>query len=78
MQWKRDLDQCSSREEKTQFCQEFAERELRHTWEITPPSDIFYRYFRIIGSGNDYERAENSSNCLHGVGLELYGDIHEE
>ena len=58
--------------------QEFAERELRHTWQIDPPSPTFFRFFRIIGSGTNYERHENASNCLHGVGLELYGDVHEE
>lgn len=63
--------------EQQQVGQEFADRVRRHTWTIDPPS-TFYRYFRIIGSGTDYERAENASDCLHGVGLELYGDIHED
>ena len=76
--WQEDLDDCSTREEEVQVTQELVEREFRHTWEITPPSDVFFRYFRIIGSGTDYERAEDSSDCLHCVGLELYGDVHEE
>lgn len=51
----------------------FLEREQRHTWEITPPPTQFYRYFRIIGA-----EEVGGGGCLHGEGLELYGDIYEE
>lgn len=69
---------CSEIEGKVKVTQEFVERERRHTWTITSPSNVFFHYFRIIGSGTDYVRAEGSSDCLHGVGLELHGDVHEE
>lgn len=73
-----ELSLCNNDNERVTIGQEFVEREFRHTWQITPPSDIFCRYFRIIGVGPDYEHGENASTCLHGVGLELYGDVHEE
>lgn len=73
-----DFDRCKTDEEKEAALLEFVERERRGTWHISPTSNEFYQYFRIIGSGADYERSETSSTCLHGVGLELYGDIHED
>lgn len=78
MRWQEDMDACSSTEEAVVATQEFVERELRHTWEITSRSDVFHRYFRITGSGTNYERTQDSYTCLHGVGLELYGDIHDD
>lgn len=73
-----DLDRCSTVAVREEISLEFAERERRGTWQLSPSSDEFYQYFRIIGSGMDYERSETSLVCLHGIGLELYGDIHEE
>jgi len=76
--WSADVAACNTIGEKVAVSHEFAERERRHAWQITPSFDVFYRFFRIIGSGSDYERDEEASNCLHGVGLELYGDVHED
>jgi hypothetical protein len=77
--WLSELHECTDNEMKVKISQEFAERERRHAWQIDgPQSQTFFRFFRIIGSGINYERHENSYNCLHGVGLELYGDVHEE
>ena len=38
----------------------------------------FMATFEIIGLGPDYERGEDASTRLHGVGLELYRDVHED
>jgi hypothetical protein len=51
----------------------FLEMHHRHTWKLDPPPDKFYRYFRVIGAD---EIGENT--CLHGDGLELYGEVYEE
>jgi hypothetical protein len=65
-------------EVKVKISEQFVERELRHTWQIDSPSPTFFRYFRIIGSGTDYERHVDSCACVYGAGLELYGDVHED
>ncbi|CAB9500384.1 expressed unknown protein [Seminavis robusta] len=58
------------------------EQDFRHTWEITPAPSKFYRYFRIIGaSTSDYDgnvSEDEEGSCLHGEGLELYGEVYEE
>jgi hypothetical protein len=56
-----------------------AERNLRHTWNIELSSPRFFRFFRFIGLGMDaLDEMEPLKMCLHAVGLELFGDIHEE
>ena len=45
----------------------FAERNYRETWVLEPAPERFYRYYRILGRGEGDE-------CLHGCGLELFGD----
>lgn len=49
------------------------EQDYRHTWAIKTQPKKFYRYFRIIGAG-----PKDDCECLHGEGLELYGDVFEE
>lgn len=51
----------------------FLELHHRHTWELNPPPEQFYRFFRMIGADDIGE-----NTCLHGDGLELYGEIYEE
>lgn len=53
-----------------------AERNLRHTWNIELESPRFFKFFRIIGMGT--EDLDEEKVCMHVVGLELFGDIHEE
>lgn len=55
----------------------FTEQTLRHTWNIELPSPRFFRYFRIIGIGMEDEDFSDAV-CMHAVGLEIFGDIHEE
>jgi hypothetical protein len=50
------------------------EQDHRHTWTLKPPPTQFYRCFRIIGAGAS---PEDGDCCLHGEGLELYGDVYE-
>ena len=57
-------------EERAVAMLHFVEKKFRHTWELNPPPTAFYQYFRIIGA--DIE------GCLHGEGLEIYGDVFEE
>ena len=49
------------------------EQDYRHTWELDPKPEQFYRFFRIIGAG-----PTDDGECLHGEGLELFGDLHED
>lgn len=65
----------SSDEQRSGALLRLIEQDYRHTWELTPPPTQFYRYFRIIGAGSENDVRDN---CLHGEGLELYGDVHEE
>jgi hypothetical protein len=51
----------------------FMELHHRHTWALDPVPDKFYRFFRIIGADEIGE-----GTCLHGDGLELYGEVYEE
>ena len=66
-----------------------AEERLRHTWKVN--SSSYYNYFRFVSLKREkleelyesvYQRGEggpdgrvNFSDCLHGVGFELYGDV---
>jgi hypothetical protein len=43
--------------------------EIEHKHQET--ERVVYQYFRFTG-------VEESTSCLHGVGLELYGNVHEE
>jgi hypothetical protein len=62
-------------EEIHEFLLSYVERKHRHFFEIEHKDEEtegdFYRYFRFTG-------VEESTSCLHGVGLELYGNVHEE
>jgi hypothetical protein len=66
-----------SEEEKTDILLSYVEKYHRHTWNIS--SNIFYRYFRLIGCGaNNMPEGADVNRCMHGVGIELYGDVHED
>jgi hypothetical protein len=64
---------------KIDTCTGFAEERLRHTWDIDGPPSSFYRFFRILGPGEEEIVGRNGSiglnGCLHGVGFELFGDV---
>jgi len=54
----------------------YAERRHRHVFHVLQDgaqhvSPVFYLYIRLTGY-------EDSMSCLHGVGLELFGEVHEE
>ena len=55
---------------------DYMETHYRHTWEIVDIDAIhsFYRYFRIIGA----DPPTDEGKCLHCIGLEIYGRVHEE
>ena len=55
---------------------DYMETHYRHTWEIVDIDAIhsFYRYFRIIGA----DPPSDEGKCLHCIGLEIYGRVHEE
>lgn len=75
----------------TRECHLFAEKELRGTWALEPVPSKFYQYFQFIGIGDDAFDALNKQyvvddlendeacpqGCMHGVGLEIFGDIQE-
>ena len=50
------------------------ETSYRYTWKLDPTPTKFYRYFRIIAKDTGYRFV----TCLHGEGLELFGDVSEE
>lgn len=50
------------------------EQDYRHTWTLDPPPTKFYRHFRLIGASPK----KGDDLCLHGEGLEIYGDVYEE
>ena len=51
-------------------------RRHRRTFALTP-TDNYYRFFRISSAGTEVG-VSDGLGCLHGIGLELYGDVHEE
>jgi len=53
----------------------YAERNHRGYWEVN--SSEFYRFFRFIGYGSD-DYDDIDCWCMHGTGLELYGDVQED
>lgn len=53
----------------------FAERHLRHTWDIQG-ADKFYRFFRLT-SASEINIDNRQDYGLDAVGFELFGDIHE-
>lgn len=65
-----------SESEKAEILLGYVEQNHRHTWEIE--SDAFYQYFRLIGRGPCKNEDDLLSRCMHAVGLELYGDVHEQ
>jgi BTB/POZ domain len=50
------------------------EQDYRHTWTLDPPPTKFYRHFRLVGASPQ----KGDDLCLHGEGLEIYGDVYEE
>jgi len=62
-----------SEEEALDAVISFLELHCRHTWTLDPPPDQFYRFFRIMGASE-----LGTDSCLHGDGLELYGEVYEE
>ncbi|KAL7542166.1 hypothetical protein ACHAXR_013155 [Thalassiosira sp. AJA248-18] len=55
------------------YC-DYMERHYRHTWEINNSTGQFFRYFRIIGA----DVVGDGGGCIHCIGLEIYGKVHEE
>lgn len=47
------------------------EQDFRHSWKVDCKE--FYRYFRFIGASDP----DGEDECLHGEGLELFGDVFE-
>lgn len=56
----------------------FLEQHCRHTWRLDPQPTEFYQHFRIIGASEPHTTAPGVDTCLHGDGLELYGEVYEE
>lgn len=48
------------------------EQDFRHTWKVDAKGK-FYRYFRLIGASDP----DGEDACLHGEGLELFGEVYE-
>jgi hypothetical protein len=69
------VDEDFSERKTSEMLLTYVERKHRHTWSIV--STEFYRYFRFIGLGPE-ANIEGHGYCVHGVGLELFGDVHEE
>jgi hypothetical protein len=67
-----------STDEKSECLLSYVEQNHRHTWNIDPSPIVFYRFFRLIGIGTDMPEGDDVNRCMHAVGLELYGDVHEE
>lgn len=61
-------------EEKSEFLTDYEERHHRHIWALDPAPTQFYRFVRIVGVPED---APEGKFCLHGAGMELYGDVYE-
>jgi hypothetical protein len=56
--------------ERIEFMTSHMEQKHRGTWPcLMDESETFYRYFRI--------RKVGGGGCLHGTGLEIFGDVHE-
>jgi hypothetical protein len=66
-------DEDFSEREVSEMLLTYVERKHRHTWSIV--STEFYRYFHFIGLGP--EHIEGRGHCVHIVGLELFGDVHD-
>ena len=62
-------------DQKVDVIASFAEKYFRHTWKLTPTPTDFYRYFRILGASPITIDSEKS--CLHGEGLEFFGDLRD-
>lgn len=56
----------------------YVELKKRHTWRIELDSPMFFKFFRIIGLGLQFADEDDERICIHVVGLELFGDIHED
>jgi len=65
----------SNNQQRSEALLRLIEQDYRHTWELTPAPEKFYKYFRIIGAGSVDDIRDN---CLHGEGIELFGDVYEE
>ena len=58
--------------ETNEILADLVEGECRRTFQLEPAPDGFFKYFRFV---SDVEPPEHG--CLHGVGLELYGQVSE-
>jgi hypothetical protein len=67
-----------SENEKSEYLLGYVEQNHRHTWTIDPTPTVFFRFFRLIGLGEDVHEGDDAKRCMHAVGLELYGEIHED
>lgn len=68
------------------------EQDYRYTWLLEPVPTQFYQHFRIIGAseeghsrhaqgdhgGEETASEDEFGTCLHGEGLELFGDVCED
>jgi BTB/POZ domain len=68
------------------------EQDYRYTWQLDPAPTKFYQHFRIIGAtedghhhhapgdpnGEEMASEDEFGTCLHGEGLELFGDVCED
>ena len=50
---------------------DLAEAYLRKSWRVEQPTHDYYSYFRFASPSGEYTN-------LAGVGLDIFGDIHEE
>lgn len=63
----------SNEETRVEALLDYTEQNHRGLWKMDRCE--FYQYFRFIGFGDDDDDVPFA--CMHGTGLELYGDIHE-
>ena len=67
-------------EERRDAICDYMEENHRHTWRVNNAARNFYTHFRFVTveALHEVEGDDESNDCLHGIGFELYGDICEE
>ena len=55
---------------------DYLEQNHRHTWKLDSPSADFFTHFRITSVAT-YRSDVREHFCLHGVGLEIWGEVRE-
>lgn len=74
--WIRDVMKHTDDALKEEIYCDYFERVHRFCWTISPAiaeaEGKFFRYFRIIGAS-----PKGSPDCLHAIGLEIYGHVSE-